>query len=351
VRLLLPALVLVAAARSVAGAHEHMPIASTAPGGGSLVLAYDFSRQSVVAPGPGAGEYSGDDPGFNALLADDPAAGLYRLKDGTHVSAVLVARDPEVTMAVSGKELRDPGDKVQIGSQGMPYLHIDVAWTLTLPSGVTGYYQVSFRITASGYGQSPVYTDTVTNIVQVTTTTTVAVTTTSATTGPTMPGETSTTTTVQEGETTTSTTAGSSVPGSSTSTTLPGCGCEDDDRCTNDVCASDGCRHLLPPGAAAASCRLDALSMALETLPSDTRAERRLAAKLRKMVQAAGRTIERAGTKRRALDRAAASLRRFVALVGGKQGARLDAGVAGQLTALARQAQDQIGVLRQGIGR
>ena len=47
----------------------------------------------------------------------------------------------------------------------MPYLHVDVLWTLTLPPGVTGFYQVSFRITASGYAQSAVYTDAVTNIV------------------------------------------------------------------------------------------------------------------------------------------------------------------------------------------
>ncbi len=331
--------------QSAAAAHEHMPIASTAPGGGSLVLAYDFSRQSVVAPGPGAGEYTGDDPGFNALLADDAADALYRVKDGTRVSVLLVARDPEVTMAVGGHALEKPGDKVQIGT--MPYLHVDVLWTLTLPPGVTGFYQVAFRITASGYAQSAVYTDTVTNIVPVTTTTTVAVTTTTATTSP---GGPVTTTTVEAGATT-STTVLTSGPGGSTPTTLPGCGCDDGDACTTDVCASDGCRHLLPPGAASVSCRLDAMTALLATLPSDTRADRRLVTRLRKTVQTAERMIERAGTKRRVLDQAARRLRRFVALVTGGRGGRIDTDVSGQLTSLARQAQDQIGVLRQGIGK
>src|SRR5262249_52373445 len=137
--------VLLAAATSV-GAHEHMPIASTEAGGGALLLVYDFSRLSVVEPAP-TGQITGNDPGFNALLADDPANGHYRLKDGTKVNVVLVARDPAATMAVNAKVLENPGDKTAIGT--MPYLHVDVAWTLTPPPGGSGYYQVSFRITAA----------------------------------------------------------------------------------------------------------------------------------------------------------------------------------------------------------
>ena len=216
VRLVPIALVLVATMQFAAAAHEHMPIASTAPGGGSRVLAHDFSRQSVASRS-GAGEYTGDDPGFNALLADDAADSLYQVKDGTRVSVLLVARDPEVTMAVGGNELEKPGDKVQIGT--MPYLHVDVLWTLTLPPGVTGFYQVAFRITASGYGQSAVYTDTVTNIVPVTTTTTVAVDDAATT----SPGRPATTTTVEAGGTT-STTVLTSGPGGSTPTSFPAAG-------------------------------------------------------------------------------------------------------------------------------
>ena len=68
-------------------------------------------------------------------------------------------------------------------------------------------------------------------------------------------------------------------------------------------------------------------------------------------MQTAERMIERAGTKRRALDQAAGRLRRFVALVTGGRGGRIDPDLSGQLTSLAGQAQDQIGALRQGIGK
>src|SRR5262249_40506829 len=87
---------IVLAIAGTAAAHEHMYIASNQKHGGMLVLTYDFNRAFPLSPNPTGGGFLGEDPAFNAQVTDDPADGLYRLKNHTLVKMRLTAIDPGV---------------------------------------------------------------------------------------------------------------------------------------------------------------------------------------------------------------------------------------------------------------
>lgn len=166
------AVIVVFAALGSAAAHEHMNIGSTTPGGGTVILAYDFARRTVVEP-PG---FTSIDPSFAPQLTDDPNAPIYPLAAGTTVRIEIVALDPEASAVVAGTTLDRVGERKKIGEA--PVLHSHVTWGLDVPPGVVGEYRLSFKLLATGgYLESPVYTITITN--QAVTTTSTSTTTTS----------------------------------------------------------------------------------------------------------------------------------------------------------------------------
>jgi hypothetical protein len=167
-------LVLLAPAALWAQHAGDMLIGSTADGGGSLAIDYDFGSKIVVTPsfsGGGLTLYTATDPGFDVVLADRP--GFYRLDGATLVRLEVVGLDAGVSFKVGSTTLDAPGESATIGT--MPDLHVHPEWRLTLPDGVTGDYAFSFRLTttSAAYGSSAVYTATITNAPPTTTTTTV----------------------------------------------------------------------------------------------------------------------------------------------------------------------------------
>lgn len=146
--------------------HEgDMLIASTADGGGSLAVAYDFSSAIVVTKSFGAGGvtlYSGTEPGFDALLDDRPGDGLYVVEPDTTVRCEITAIDNGVSLQINGTTIDGVGESAQIGTA--PSLHVHPIWRLTLPDGVVGDYRVTFRLTGThGYQPSDEYTAILTN--------------------------------------------------------------------------------------------------------------------------------------------------------------------------------------------
>ncbi|HXJ35971.1 MAG TPA: hypothetical protein VMS22_18215 [Candidatus Eisenbacteria bacterium] len=310
-----PWAVLVLAVASSAGAHEHMYIASTASGSGTLVLAdYDFARPFPVVELPNApGTSIGVDPSFDAFAADDPARGLYRIKNGRKITMQITAIDPDLTVVFNGKTLQAPNDRVVIGS--MPYLHQHPQWTLTLPPGTVGSRHVSFLVRGEGYQPSQVYTGVVTNV----------------------PDTTSTTTTLPDGVTTT------------TTTTLPlDCtvaGCDDGDACTTDVCVDGACRFDPVAGVDAVLCRLEDLSAALNDVTTTSRAGRRAFVRLYRAVGRARASVQAAagGPTTRRLHHAKKLVSRLTPLVDTAVRAGLFTGPrADVLRDLASSAYDQL---------
>ena len=168
-----------------ARAHEHMFIAADATG--TLMLQYDFARKfpvTLLAPGV----WIGDDPSFSPLLADNPAAGLFRLADGKRVILEILSIDAALSVELNGKTLDRARDTGGIGT--MPYLHVHPTWRLAPAGGTIGDFPISFRIRASGYTTSPVYNAMVSNVPTTTSTTATSTTSTSTT------ASTSTTTTL-----------------------------------------------------------------------------------------------------------------------------------------------------------
>jgi len=236
-------LALVLAAAHSARAHEHMYIGSDQPKGGTLVLRYDFTRAFPLVPAPDGNGFIGTDPAFNAQITDDPADGIYRLRNHTVVKMQVTALDPPVSVNFNGVKMTAPGAKAKVGR--MPYLHQHPQWLLALPANEEGEFHLSFRVTAKGYRPSAVYTATLSNVTAPTTTST------------TLPGETCT-----AGE------------------------CEDHDPCTVDSCVSGTCRHDPATGVDAVRCRLGPLSDALDDIRPTTATGRRMQERMFKVFNA-----------------------------------------------------------------
>jgi hypothetical protein len=300
-------LALALALASSAGAHEHMYIGSTRPGGGSLLLRYDFTRQFPLVPSPDGKGFIGTDPAFDAQIIDDPADGIYRLKNRTVVTMQITAMDPPVSVNFNGVKMTAPGAKAEIGR--MPYLHQHPQWLLNLPPNVFGEFHLSFRVLAKHYRPSPVYTGTLNNVPAPTTTTT------------TLPGE-------------------SCTPGE----------CTDQDPCTVDSCVAGACQHDPATGVDAVRCRLGPLSDALDDFRPTTSVGRRVQARLFKAFNAVEPALDAvaAGGRNapRLVKRAESQLNKFSAIVdrGVKVGAMTpDEGE--ELRTLAGNAYDQLVLL------
>jgi hypothetical protein len=162
-----------------------MLVGSSAAGGGSLALLYDFGKRVAVTCSAGAcaGDpipnslYSSTDPGWDDIVND--TGGVFALPDGVPISVEITAIDPGVSMKIGATTLTAPGQSRLLGA--IPSIHTHPSWQLLLPSGIAGERTVSFRMTTTSgaYTQSAVYTAILTNT---TTTTTLPVTTTSTTT-------------------------------------------------------------------------------------------------------------------------------------------------------------------------
>jgi hypothetical protein len=304
------ALLLLLAVAPRASAHEHMYIGSTKPHGGSLVLRYDFSRAFPLVPAPDGDGFIGTDPAFNAQVTDDPANGIYRLKGGTIPKMQLTAIDPEVSVNFNGIKMTKPGDTAKIGR--MPYLHQHPDWLLHVPLNVFGEYHLSFRVIAAGYGPSPSYTATVSNVpVAVTTTTT-------------LPGQ----------------------------TCLPGA-CDDHDPCTVDSCVGGACQNDPATGIDAVRCRMVPLSSALDDIRPTTRPGQRISKRLYKVfnsVEPALDSVAASGRDApRLLKKAERQLNRFSAIVDrGVQMKVISPDQGDALRVLAGNAYDQLVLLTPG---
>jgi hypothetical protein len=214
-----------------------MYIGSDRPHGGTLLLRYDFTRDFPLVPSPDGHGYIGTDPAFNAQVVDDPADGIYRLKNHTPVKMQITALDPPVFVNFNGIKMTAPGAKAKIGR--MPYLHQHPQWMLDLPPATYGLYHISFRVLAPGYHPSAVYTGTLNNFPVATTTTT------------TLPG-------------------GNCTPGQ----------CDDGDPCTVDTCVGGACQHVPATGVDAVRCRLAKLSAELDDVRPTSRLGQKIVGRL-----------------------------------------------------------------------
>ncbi|HUI27553.1 MAG TPA: hypothetical protein VL403_15835 [Candidatus Kryptonia bacterium] len=145
-----------------------MEIWSTADGGGALTVYWDYTKPVqtyLTLCAGGQCLYSNNDPGFMAPPADTPpAAGLYRLVDGTEVGIQIISIDDGFVMNVNGVNLMNAGDTQLLGT--MPTIHVHPIWKILAADGQFGDYHVSYKLTTSsaGYTDSEVYQQTITNI-------------------------------------------------------------------------------------------------------------------------------------------------------------------------------------------
>lgn len=185
-------LVVAGAARVAAHGTDNVVMGSTADGSGGLVGGYDYTHHALVTPSAtiaGFTIHTASVPGLTPLLVDDPGNGEYVLNDGTTLSFTLTAPlDAGVSVKIGSTVLDAVGETALVGTFQLAtadQFHVHPTWTLTVPSGTATTRQASFRLTAPGYTQSPVYTILLSNIaptptatVTVTPTPTVTVTTT-----------------------------------------------------------------------------------------------------------------------------------------------------------------------------
>jgi hypothetical protein len=300
----------VLAIAGTASAHEHMYIGSDQPHRGMLVLSYDFTRKFPLSPNPIGAGFLGEDPAYNAQVSDDPADGIYRLKNHTLVKMRITAIDPGVSVEFAktplskAVTLTKPGDTAIIGR--MPYLHVHPVWVLQVPGGVMGDFHLSFQVLAAGYRPSVSYAATMTNIPPPTTTTT------------TLPGQTC-------------------APGS----------CNDHDDCTDDSCVGGACQNVPVTGVLAVQCRMEPLAQALADTSATTAAGRRVQTRLFKVYNAispALSAVAAGGTDApRKVKKAENQLNKFANIV--DQGAKvgmLDPAQADNLRTLAGNVYDQL---------
>jgi hypothetical protein len=150
---------------TVAGAHgftETMSIASSADGGGALVVDFKFTtvaRPSFSATVATTDVYTGAVPGFEALAFDDVASSLYVLTAGTVVTLEVTGLDAGKTAVKIGSTVLDQvGESAVLGTAPIGHTHPE--WQLLLEAGDVGEGSVSFKLTttAPAYGDSEIYT-------------------------------------------------------------------------------------------------------------------------------------------------------------------------------------------------
>ena len=147
--------------------HIDLKIGSSEPGGGALVMDYDFSLPFEVFESTAIGGFtlwSGSDPGFVQLDFDEPGEGIYALPEGVTVSLEVTALEDGTQFQFAGATLNEVGESVPLGTT--PYIHAHGEWQVILPDGVEdGEYTLSFRfVTDDGYDPSETETAVMTPI-------------------------------------------------------------------------------------------------------------------------------------------------------------------------------------------
>jgi hypothetical protein len=125
-----------------------MFLGAKAAGEGMLAVDYDFAREVAVplsVSSGGSNLFVGVDPGFIAILADEPQ--FFVIADGTEVTIELTAADPGASMKLNGVLLDAPGDTAVLGT--MPDIHVHPEWQVVLPEdAVLESRTLTFRATA-----------------------------------------------------------------------------------------------------------------------------------------------------------------------------------------------------------
>jgi len=157
------------AAAPVFGHGDVMRIGSSQAGGGQIVIEpeFDFGTDVFHVPltnqGATTSLYSSIFPSFAWIL--EPGAGIIPLDE--EVSIVFTVAAPisaGASVRVGGRNLDEAGETATLGSfENDPEAHVHPEWRLLLPNGVIGEYQVSFRLSATGFTDSPIYTLLITN--------------------------------------------------------------------------------------------------------------------------------------------------------------------------------------------
>lgn len=172
---LLTAAALGLAAQPLAHAHSDWEIASTAPGGGQLVVDFDFETvvgldyDPVLSGLLSASVYTSTDPGFNTIAADKPLENLYRLPPGTNVTVEITAIDAgkvAVFFPNPAPTLLDSvGDTYFLGTQDATppndiHHHGEMRLILALPDTEPGEGSFTFKLTttSAGFTSSQEYT-------------------------------------------------------------------------------------------------------------------------------------------------------------------------------------------------
>jgi hypothetical protein len=180
-RLLMTLVLLLGGTTPAAAQHGgDMLIGSTANDGGSLAIQLGFDSKIQLAPSVtigGTTVYTATDPGFDAILAD---GGVFVLNTNTQISVQILSFDAGASVKVRTTVLDTANESALLGtySNAAPdALHHHPTWTLTLPNGVYGDYDLAFRLTttSSSYTASQTYAVVLTNATPAPTPTTTAV--------------------------------------------------------------------------------------------------------------------------------------------------------------------------------
>src|SRR4030095_40146 len=92
--------------------------------------------------------YTGDSPGFNDVVTDDPNVPIFKLPDGVEVSIEITAIDADAGVLVSGTLLDAVGETAVINTS--PTLHNHPTWQIIAPGGTDPEDKsISFLLPAS----------------------------------------------------------------------------------------------------------------------------------------------------------------------------------------------------------
>lgn len=170
-RSVLFALALLLAGDTPAGAQHggDMLVGSTVNNGGALAIQFDFAPKIQLAPSvtiAGTTVYTTTDPGFDAILSD--AGGFFVLNNNTQVSVQILSFDAGASLKVRSTVLDTVNESAVLGTYtnaAPDALHHHPTWTLTLPNGVYGDYDLTFRLTTTSgsYTASQTYAVVLTN--------------------------------------------------------------------------------------------------------------------------------------------------------------------------------------------
>lgn len=142
--------------------HADILIASSSPGGGTLVADYDFERTVNVAPAGSVADFllfTATDPGWMMLEQDNPGEGAFVLNSGTAVSLEVTAITSGVSLLFNNVRVSQRGQALFLGEA--PDLHGHGAWQVAVPENddLDREFRFEFRLTTNSpeYASSPEY--------------------------------------------------------------------------------------------------------------------------------------------------------------------------------------------------